>query len=171
MEYNIQIVSAEGGKITLRQCSFLTVTNEDLSSIEMIADWYSSEWNIAKETTIQQITHFPTSGIPFQIIMLVDNTPVATAGLYHHVKLLDFDPNFSMYGPWLALVYTTIENRSKGYGTLLCKHIEKILYNLGVKNIYLYTSTAEALYKRLGWVEVERLIIHNREIVVMNKEL
>lgn len=151
--------------------SFSNVTNEDASSIELIAEWYSSEWNIAKETTIRQISHFPTSGIPFQIMMKVDNIPVATAGLYHHVKLLDFESRFSKYGPWLALVYSTTQNRNKGYGTRLCKQIEEITYNLGVKNIYLYTSTAEALYKRLGWEEVERLSIHSRDVVVMNKKL
>ncbi|QJD85960.1 GNAT family N-acetyltransferase [Cohnella herbarum] len=151
--------------------SFIKVEKEDLNLIKTIAKWYSSEWNIAEETTVQQITNFPAAGLPFQVIMKADNIPVATAGLYNHVKLVDFDSRFSKYGPWLALVYTTTENRNKGYGTLLCKHIEEISCHSGLKKIYLYTSTAEKLYRHLGWEEVERLAIQGREIVVMKKEL
>lgn len=155
----------------MSQYSYVNVAQKDLKTIQMIAEWYSSEWNIAKETTVQQIANFPTSGVPFQIVMKADNMPVATAGLYNHVKLLDFESGFSKYGPWLALVYTTSENRNKGYGTLICKQIEEISSNLGLKKIYLYTSTAEKLYKHLGWEEMERLTIQSREIVVMEKEL
>jgi GNAT superfamily N-acetyltransferase len=151
--------------------SFNKVISNDKNSIELIAEWYLSEWNIPLEKTIIQISNFPVEGIPFQVIMTVDNLPVATGGIYNHVALLDRDPRFKIYKPWLALVYTTPENRNKGYGTLLCNEIEKLAKNYGLQEIFLFTHTAEALYKRLGWKQLERIHLNEKNIVVMKKEL
>ncbi len=85
--------------------------------------------------------------------------------------MLDIEPQFNIYGPWLALVYTTTENRNKGYGALLCEKIEEHAKELKLKEIYLFTHTAESLYIRLGWTPFERLAIKDINIVVMKKEL
>jgi hypothetical protein len=37
--------------------------------------------------------------------------------------------------------------------------------------MYLFTDTAEQLYKRLGWTEMERLATGDRKVVIMKKDL
>ena len=151
--------------------SYKKVSSEDTTSINLIADWYLKEWHIPAETTIQKLSTPTSKAIPFQIIMSIDKLPIATGGLYHHVALLDREPKFNIYGPWLALVYTNAENRNKGYGALLCKKIEELAKELKLKEIFLFTHTAESLYTRLGWTAFERITINDRNIVIMKKEL
>ncbi|MBI4945201.1 MAG: GNAT family N-acetyltransferase [Bacteroidetes bacterium] len=149
----------------------IIVGYKDKQTIKLIADWYLSEWNIAAEKTILQLLNFSTHGVPFQVLMKVDGFPIATGGLYDHVGLLDREPRFKIYKPWLALIYTTNANRNKGYGTMLCEKIQEISKDLGLKEIFLFTHTAESLYKRLGWQQLERIELSGKNIVVMKKEL
>lgn len=144
---------------------------EDKEYIELIADWYLSEWNIPVQTTIEKIKKLSAEYDEFQVLMTVDNQPIATAGLYRNVGLLDREPRLSIYKNWLALVYTKPESRGKGLGSLICKHIQDYSKYLGLKDIYLFTHTAENLYKRLGWQQLERIAALGKDIVVMKKEL
>jgi GNAT superfamily N-acetyltransferase len=151
--------------------SFQKVTPYDKKLIDLIADWYLQEWNIPKEQTIQKISSFPVDSIPFQIVMTIDDVPIATGGIYDHVGLLDREPRFRIYRPWLALILTIPEYRNLGYGKLLCEKIQDISKDLGLKEIFLFTHTAESLYKRLNWQELERINLNDRHIVVMKKNL
>ncbi len=103
--------------------------------------------------------------------MSVGGVPVATGGLYNHVGLLDVAPKFKIYGPWLALVLTLPEHRKKGYGTMLCEEIQNRSKALGQKEIFLFTSTAESLYRRMGWVSIEEKNVNGRDVCVMKKTL
>lgn len=147
------------------------VKPEDSERIEQIAQWYLEEWNIPLQKTTEKITKLSVDNFEFQILMTLDNRPVATGGLYNHVGLLDKEPKFKIYENWLALVYTDTEIRGKGLGTLICQHIQNHSKSLGLKEIYLFTHTAESLYKRLGWTQLERLGLEGRDIVIMRKEL
>ena len=147
------------------------VRPDDNKNIELIADWYLSEWNIPIQTTIDKTKKLSADNYEFQILMTLDNKLIATGGLYNHVGLLDKEPRLKIYKNWLALVYTTPENRGKGLGTLICRHIQTHAKDLGLKDIYLFTHTAENLYKRLEWQQLERLALGGKDIVVMKKEL
>ena len=37
--------------------------------------------------------------------------------------------------------------------------------------MYLFTDTAEQLYQRLGWTDMERLAMGDRNVVVMKNDL
>ncbi|NJL76805.1 MAG: GNAT family N-acetyltransferase [Saprospiraceae bacterium] len=147
------------------------VRPDDIKNIELIADWYLNEWNIPVQTTIDKTKKLLVDNFEFQILMTLDNKTIATGGLYNHVGLLDKEPRLKIYKNWLALVYTTPENRGKGLGALICRHIQTQAKDLGLKDIYLFTHTAENLYKRLEWQQLERLALGGKEIVVMKKEL
>jgi predicted GNAT family acetyltransferase len=69
------------------------------------------------------------------------------------------------------LVYTLPEYRGRGYGAMLCEEIQGRSKELGTKQLYLFTHTAESLYKRLGWEELERIALKGKDIAVMKKEL
>jgi len=150
---------------------FKRVQGGDDASIRQIVAWYFREWEVNPENTIKRLSGFPSSGFPFHLMMSVNNAPVATGGLYEHVGLLDIAPRFRIYGPWLALVFTTPENRRKGYGTLLCEEIQNRARELGLKEMFLFTHTAESLYTRMGWDLVERVHVKDRNVAVMKKDL
>jgi GNAT superfamily N-acetyltransferase len=147
------------------------VHRENTSLIDCIADWYLQEWKIAKEKTIEKLSQFAPNGLEFQVVLLHDSVPVATAGLYHHVGLLDREPRFKIHKHWLALVYTLPEKRGKDLGTLICIHVEQQAKELAIKEIHLFTDTAESLYRRLDWQVEERLELGSRAIVVMKKDI
>lgn len=150
-------------------CQLISLDNHE--SIELIADWYLKEWNIPNEKTIEKTKNLSADGHEFQLLMTLDQIPVATGGLYNHVGLIDKEPRLKVYKNWLALVYTKPELRGKGLGALICKHIQAHAKQLGLTDIYLFTHTAEPLYLRLGWEPLERLFIGDRDIVVMRKRL
>lgn len=143
----------------------------DTKEIELIANWYFSEWNIPIQETVHHLSGFSDKKIPFQLLMTVNKTPVATGDIYTHVRLLDREPTLNVYGPWLALVLTKRGNRTRGYGKLLCEKIQDMTKNRGLNNIYLYTHTAESLYQKLGWQVLKRLTLNHKDIAVMQKSL
>ncbi len=151
------------------QLKFHIIHSSERETIKLIADWYCSEWNISKEKTIQKIQSFKRDKSQFQVVMTLNDIPVGTGGLYNHVGLLDKEPRFRLYKNWLALVYTVPEKRRQGFGAMLCRFIEHHAMEIGITEIFLFTSTAEQLYKRLGWLVIERLALGTRKIVVMKK--
>lgn len=150
---------------------FQLLQPNDSNTIQLIADWYLSEWNIPQEKTIHRLNTIATDHSQLQVIMTLDNVPISTAGLYHHVGLLDKEPRFKIYKDWLAQVYTIPNMRHQGFGALICNYLQDYSKRLGVKEMYLFTDTAEALYTRLGWYPLERLPLGKRNIVVMKRDL
>lgn len=151
--------------------NFRIIHPDDNKTINLIAKWYLIEWNIPVEKMLQRLKTVTADNSQFQVLMTLDEIPIATAGLYNHVGLINKEPRFNIYKNWLALVYTIPEKRGRGFGALICNYIQDCAKRMGIEKMYLYTDTAERFYKRLGWVESERLIIDNRNIVVMEKNL
>jgi GNAT superfamily N-acetyltransferase len=150
---------------------FHLISPDDNENIELFADWYLNVLNIPLQTTIEKTKKLSAENYEFQLLVTLENKPIATGGLYNHVGLLEREPRLRIYKNWLALVYTKPDNRGKGIGALLCRHIQEHSKNLGLKEIYLFTHTAENLYKRLAWQQLERLALGGKDIVVMKKEL
>ena len=142
---------------------------EDTALLSLLSEWYNTEWNMDKITTIQRFIDFPETGIPFHLAMTLDGKPIAAGGLANHVSILTHVPRLKIYQPWLSLVYTTPENQKKGYGTMLCHKIEALAKELGIKEYFLFTYTAEKLYIKLGWEVMERLLVNDKNMVVMKK--
>jgi len=153
------------------EVSIEKLNGNDSKQIELIAEWYLNEWNIPKESTIQRLTNHPENGIPFQMVLKLGGIPIATGGIYNHVGLLDVEPRFKIFNPWLALVYTIPEMRNNGYGALLCNEIEKVSKQCGLDEIYLFTHTAESLYLSMNWKTIERIEIKGHDIAVMEKKI
>jgi GNAT superfamily N-acetyltransferase len=159
-------------KLNLMSTIFYThILPEDYEQIERIAGWYLSEWNISEETTRSKTIQLNKERNELQVLMYVNNEPVATGGIYTHVGLLEREPRFKVHEHWLALVYTKPEHRGKGYGAQLCKYLLDYAKEEGLNELYLFTHTAESLYRRLGWQETERLALGGKEIVVMKMPL
>lgn len=153
----------------MRGINFHLLQPGDEKAMELLAGWYLSQWKIPVEKTMEKLKTVAADASQFQAILTLDGIPVATGGMYHHISLLDKEPRFRVHTNWLALVYTVPEMRHKGYGALLCNYIADHAKSTGVKEMHLFTDTAESLYKRLGWEVQERLPLGERNIVVMKK--
>jgi N-acetylglutamate synthase-like GNAT family acetyltransferase len=159
------------GFLTINSIQFEIVTPGNDIVLALIADWYFVKWNIPKQVTIKKSKIIVADPAQFQVLMRLDNLPVATAGLYRYAALLDREPRLRMHKNWLALVYTIPGKRGNGFGSLLCNYIQQSAKQMGLKNMFLCTHTAASLYTRLGWQQVERLLISGREIMIMKKQL
>jgi GNAT superfamily N-acetyltransferase len=157
--------------LTMSSLTFTRLAPTDTATIKLIAHWYLNEWSIPPKDTIQSLSNFPKTGIPFQMVMSLGGKPIATGGVYNKVNLLKVEPRFEAYGPWLAVIYTSKGHRQKGFGTLLCKKIDEIAKGMGVKEMFLYTQTAESMYRKLGWSEMERIEYKGKDTVVMRRRL
>lgn len=143
----------------------------DMEIFNMLAGWFREEWKIPEEICIQNLQQVCADPEQLHVLMYLNGQPVSTGGLYHRVGLPNKEPRFRIYRNWLALIYTIPEYRGKGLGAGVCKYIEEQALEMGVKNLYLYTDTAERLYARLGWLVMERLQIDGRNLVVMEKAI
>jgi N-acetylglutamate synthase-like GNAT family acetyltransferase len=150
---------------------FEILAESSTETFNKIANWYFNEWKIPIETTFLQLEKITSSGSQFQVIMKLDGELIGTGGIYHHVSLMDRIPRFHSYKNWLALIYTLPNVRQNGYGKMLCDFIEKQAKQIEIDVLYLYTDTAENLYKRLGWETLERVNYAERIVIVMKKHL
>ena len=149
----------------------LKILPDDEMYISIIASWYFHEWGIPEADTINRIKGLGTDNEAFQVLLTLDGKPIATGGLYNHVGLLNKLPHLKIHKHWLALVYTIPEYRGKGAGSAICMEIERMAGNLGCSVIYLFTHTAENLYQRLGWKTVQRLILADKNIAIMKRDV
>src|SRR5260370_7624828 len=51
-----------------------------------------------------------------------------------------------------------VNARSKGLGSALIEHAEQYAASMGVRSVYLLTTTAEAYFRRLGYERIDRLL-------------
>ncbi len=154
-----------------KNISIQFISPENTADIALVAGWYASEWKIPQETSLEKLRQLPSGNHQFQVLMSLDGLPVATGGVYNHVGILDKVPHLNAHKHWLALVYTLPEFRQRGYGAILCEYIQEHARILGLKELHLFTHTAESLYRRLNWDQVERIDANGKDIVVMKKTL
>jgi GNAT superfamily N-acetyltransferase len=139
--------------------------------IQKIANWYFNEWNTPIEKTISRLSNQPGHDTIFQLVLALENEVVATGGLCNTVNIYHVHPKLKAYKPWVALLYTQEDYRNRGYGELLLNQIEDSAKEIGLTKIYLYTFTAESLYRRCGWREIDRVSYKGHDTVVMEKKL
>lgn len=150
---------------------FRTVTSLDAPYIDLIAHWYLMEWNIPREKTKENLSYLSPDLNEFQLLIYLNDEPIGTAGIYTHVGIIDKIPRLSIHKHWLALVYTVPEMRGNGYGEKLCLQVEEKARLLGIETITLFTHSAQNLYLRMGWSEIESLTLNEKHVVIMQKDL
>ena len=103
--------------------------------------------------------------IPVAFIALHDDEILGTASLIFDD--LEGDPR----NPWLASVFVPANHRHKGVASALVRAVEEKAQELGYRRLYLFTSSAPALYARLGWRDLEKRDYRGEHIQVMDKVL
>ncbi|WP_020533264.1 GNAT family N-acetyltransferase [Flexithrix dorotheae] len=143
----------------------------DLPAITKIANWYQEEWETPKERTISRLTNQPSEDVLFQLVLSLDGVVVGSGGVGNEVSIFREYENLRIYQPWVALLYIDEDYRNRGFGKMLLDEIENCARQQQLEKLYLYTFTAESLYKKCGWKEIERVIYKGHDTVVMEKEI
>src|SRR4029077_9743801 len=107
-----------------------------------------------------------TDRLPLTLVALHDGLLVGMVSLKFHD--MDTRPDLD---PWLGGLLVLPEWRKRGTGTMLMHHATKEARKLNVARLYLWTHSAEGLYRKLGWQIVERTEYFGKNAVVMHLDL
>lgn len=108
----------------------------------------------------------PRTGPEETFVLFDGGEPAGTAALIR--SDLEARPDLT---PWLAGLWVQPAYRGRGHAAALVRCVEAFATAASVPVLWLYTSTAEPLYARLGWkragVEQER----GQEVALMRRDL
>jgi GNAT superfamily N-acetyltransferase len=107
-----------------------------------------------------------TDRLPLTLVALHAGELVGMVSLKFHD--MDTRPDLD---PWLGGLFVIPEWRNRGVGTMLMHHATEEARQLSVSLLYLWTHTAEALYRKLGWQAIQRTNYFGKEAVVMQIDL
>jgi GNAT superfamily N-acetyltransferase len=107
-----------------------------------------------------------TDRLPLTFVALHRNELVGMVSLKFHD--MDTRPDLD---PWLGGLLVLPEWRNRGVGTMLMHRATEEARKLNVSQLYLWTPSAERLYRKLGWQVVERTKYFGKEAVVMQRRL
>jgi N-acetylglutamate synthase-like GNAT family acetyltransferase len=140
--------------------------------VTTVAGWIMAEWGHASPgTTLEGLeekfrSHLNRNAIPLTLLAMDDDRPLGTASLvFYDMK------DRQELSPWLAAVYVLPEQHGKGIGARLVKTIELLAANLEVEKLYLFTPDRESFYAHMGWTVFERTSYHEKDVVIIVKEL
>jgi predicted N-acetyltransferase YhbS len=140
--------------------------------IDVVAHWHWDEWGhedprgSSARWAEGLRRRAGRDAIPITWVALVDDEPVGSVALIENDMATH--PELS---PWLSGLFVVPDRRAEGIGSSLTGHCEAAAATLGVRLLYLYTTTSEDLYRRRGWEAVGREVYGAEEVVVMAKHL
>lgn len=106
-----------------------------------------------------------TDCLPLTLVALHGDELVGTVSLKYHD--LDIRPGLD---PWLGALLVLPNWRGRGMATLLMQGAMEIARGLKLPELFLWTSSAEGLYRKLGWGVLERTEYCGKQIVVMRTD-
>ena len=107
-----------------------------------------------------------TDRLPLTLVAVHGGELVGMVSLKYHD--MDTRPDLD---PWLGGLLVLPEWRNHGVGTMLMHRATEEARRLKVPRLYLWTHSAEGLYRKLGWQVVERSDYFGKEAVVMQVDL
>lgn len=119
--------------------------------------------------TVEEMTALilaPPVGLKETFVLFDHDQPVGTAGLVR--SDLKDRPDLT---PWLAGVFVQPSFRGRGYATALIRQAEAFAAAASTPILWLYTSTAEPFYVRLGWQRAGIEQENGHEVVLMRRYL
>jgi GNAT superfamily N-acetyltransferase len=103
-----------------------------------------------------------TDCLPLALVALQGGELVGSVSLKFHD--LDTRPDID---PWLGALLVLPSWRGRGVASLLMRRAVEEAARLKIPNLFLWTSSAEGLYLKLGWRPVERTDYCGKSIVIM----
>ncbi|PRY66544.1 acetyltransferase (GNAT) family protein [Vreelandella songnenensis] len=145
----------------------------DSPHVPIVARWTFDTWGEqlypgrtfveAVEETRQECGE---QGVPSLFVALAGGVAVGTASL-----VADDIPCRPELTPWLASVFVRPEWRGRGIASRLVQRVEQEARESGIEHFYLYTPDQQALYRRLGWQDIERLAYGGEAVTIMVRQL
>jgi GNAT superfamily N-acetyltransferase len=147
---------------------------DHLELVEELAQLSWKEWQDVYEQRAQTLEHclknyrerMNTDRLPLTLVALHDGALAGMVSLKFHD--LDTRPDLD---PWLGGLLVLPEWRNRGIGTMLTHRATEEARRLNISPLYLWTHSAERLYRKLGWQVVERTNYFGKEAVVMAIDL
>lgn len=146
-----------------------TAERPDLATISGTWRWeafLNDEASLAEVLSLDRNAATCGQPMPAVLVLLKDDQPLGMSTLCR-----DDLPGREDLNPWLAGVYVDPPHRGQGHAPLLVKAIEDRAREAGIERLYLYTSAAEGLYRKLGWSRLEAFERDGEAYVIMQKQL
>ncbi|MBL1268044.1 MAG: GNAT family N-acetyltransferase [Halomonas sp.] len=144
----------------------------DDPNAEIVAGWTFESWGhlhpgLTLEKAIEWLkAECGQGGVPSIFVAMQGENPVGTASL-----IADDMSIRREFTPWLASVFVVPEWRGQGIASALVRRVEAEAAAHGFERFYLYTPDQQALYRRLGWQDVESLEYRGETVTVMLRQL
>jgi len=142
--------------------------------VDQLARYSWLEWEVIYRERKQTFDHAlknyrertNTDCLPLTLVALHDRELVGTVSL----KFNDLETRPDL-DPWLGGLLVLPNWRQRGVATLLMRRAVEEARRLNVTRLFLWTSSAEGLYQKLGWQVVERSDYCGKPIVIMRVDL
>jgi N-acetylglutamate synthase-like GNAT family acetyltransferase len=142
--------------------------------IPELALWSWREWQDVYEQRGQTLQHslknyqdrMNSDRLPLTLVALHDSSLVGMVSVKFHD--MDTRPDLD---PWLGGLFVLPQWRNRGIGTMLMQRATQEARRLNVSELYLWTASAESLYRKLGWQVIERTQYFDKPAVVMHLSL
>lgn len=144
----------------------------DDPNAEIVAGWTFATWGhlhpgLTQEQAVERLkAECGQAGVPSIFVAMRGETPVGTASL-----IADDMSIRREFAPWLASVFVVPEWRGQGIASVLVRRVEAEAIENDIAHFYLYTPDQQALYRRLGWQDVESLEYRGETVTVMSRKL
>ncbi len=136
----------------------------------IVARWrVDAFFNYPGGYTVEEMTALilePPAGPTETFVLFERGQPVGTAALIR----TDLETRLDLT-PWLAGLFVEPAFRGRGHATALIRRVEAFASAASVPVLWLYTSTAETLYARLGWQRVGTEDDRGEAVVLMKQSL
>jgi len=142
---------------------------DHLDLLTTIGQWHWEEWGHADPNGsvgtwtdgLCQKTH--RDQVPTTYVALSEQ-----GDLLGSVTLVDcdMDPHQEL-SPWLAGLFVHPDFRTQGIGSKLVNHAVGKVRSMGLSQLFLYSSTATGLYKKLGWQIIGEEFYEGEKVSVM----
>jgi GNAT superfamily N-acetyltransferase len=142
-------------------------------AIPIVARWLYEEWgrtiegNTVEKACERLRQRVSRDNLPLHVLAVENGVIVGFAAL--KVREMDTYPNREH---WLGSVYVPQEQRGHGIATFLIHTLVSMAPRYGVSMLSLQTEREDGgLYRKLGWVPVERVRYHGVDVTVMERHL
>ncbi|WGI24397.1 GNAT family N-acetyltransferase [Halomonas alkaliantarctica] len=138
----------------------------------VVAGWIFEAWgHLHPGLTLEQAidrtkAKCGQAGVPSIFVATQGAVPVATASLVADDMSIRHELT-----PWLASVFVLPKWRGQGIASALVRRVEAEATASGFDRFYLYTPDQQALYRQLGWQDVERLEYRGENVTVMSRQM
>jgi len=123
------------------------------------------EWN--EETALAEFGRQRTDGsLPATLILRGSGRLIGSVSVVHG----DCEARTDL-DPWLASLYVIPGERRRGHGSRLVAAALELARRNGVADLYVFTESAENIFRRHGFVHFEEAVTNGRGIEILRREL